>query len=62
MSFRELGNEHFVTFVMDERRHLVDICALIKVSCDLSQVALEIHFVHATCRKAIVNSALKLKS
>ena len=44
------------TAILDERCHLVDICAPIKVSCDLSQDALEISSVHVTCGKTTVNS------
>ena len=61
-SFVKLVNSHFVVFLMDEGCHLVDIHALIEVSRDLSQDALDIYFAHATHRKSTVNSALNLKS
>ena len=47
------------TAILDERRHLVDICALIKVSRDLSQDALEISSVHVTCGKKTENIVCK---
>ena len=50
LSYHELGNGHFVIFILD----IVDIYAIIKVSRDLTQVALEISFVHAKHGKATV--------
>ena len=54
--FCESENGHFVIFILNKRCHLADICALIKVSQDLYQVALEISFVYATRGKTIVYS------
>ena len=50
------------TYRSFSKSHLADICAVIKVSHDLPQVALEISFAHTSCEKATVNSVLNLKS